>query len=70
MDKFENYLSINRDSWNNKVETHLNSDFYNIEAFMDGASSLNEIELAFLNDLNGKTVLHLQCHFGQDTISL
>lgn len=70
MDKFENYLSINRDSWNNKVETHLNSDFYNVEAFMDGASSLNEIELAFLTDLNGKTVLHLQCHFGQDTISL
>lgn len=33
-------------------------------------SSLNEIELELLGELKGKKILHLQCHFGQDTISL
>ena len=66
----KNYLEINRQSWNNRVEPHLQSDFYDQEGFLGGRSSLNEIELALLGDLQGKRVLHLQCHFGQDTISL
>lgn len=37
---------------------------------MKGNSSLNPIELDLLGDVKGKTILHLQCHFGQDTISL
>ncbi len=66
----ENYLEINRQSWNNKVDIHLNSEFYDQQGFLAGNSSLNEIELKLLGNLEGKTVLHLQCHFGQDTISL
>lgn len=41
-----------------------------MDSFLSGKSSLNSIELALLGDLKGKTILHLQCHFGQDTISL
>jgi SAM-dependent methyltransferase len=37
---------------------------------MKGDTSLNQIELDLLGDLDGKEVLHLQCHFGQDTLSL
>jgi len=37
---------------------------------MKGKSSLNDIELNLLGDVAGKSILHLQCHFGQDTISL
>jgi len=70
MNSEENYLEINRQSWNNKVDIHLNSDFYNQQGFLEGKSSLNEIELPLFCDLNGKSVLHLQCHFGQDSISL
>ena len=65
-----NYIEINRQSWNNKVDIHLNSEFYDQQGFLAGNSSLNEIELSLLGDLNGKSALHLQCHFGQDTISL
>ena len=65
-----NYLEINKNSWNSKVDIHYNSEFYDNEAFLNGQSSLNDIELALLGDIKGKTVLHLQCHFGQDTISL
>lgn len=70
MDKYENYVSINRDSWNKKVGSHLKSEFYNLENFKEGGTSLNSIELEFLTDIKGKSVLHLQCHFGQDTFSL
>jgi len=64
------YIKINRDSWNRKTDIHLNSDFYDNENFIKGQSSLNTIELDLLGDVKGKTILHLQCHFGQDTISL
>lgn len=66
----DDYLAINRHSWNNRTEAHLASEFYNHANFMQGNSSLNPPELALLGDVKGKTILHLQCHFGQDTISL
>lgn len=66
----ENYLEVNKNSWNAKVETHLKSDFYFVEEFLKGRSSLNSIELELLGDIKGKSILHLQCHFGQDSISL
>lgn len=65
-----NYLAINKHSWNNRLDTHLKSDFYNLEKFLNGETSLNDIELQLLGDVNGKKILHLQCHFGQDSISL
>ncbi|MEO1011075.1 MAG: class I SAM-dependent methyltransferase [Bacteroidota bacterium] len=64
------YKKINRASWNNKVDIHLSSDFYDQEGFQNGKSSLNTIELELLGNVAHKSVLHLQCHFGQDTISL
>jgi len=66
----ENYLEINKNSWNNRLESHLTSDFYDMPAFLSGKSSLHDIELDLLGDIKGKKILHLQCHFGQDTISL
>jgi SAM-dependent methyltransferase len=65
-----NYLEVNKNSWNKKVGIHYDSEFYDTKAFINGQSSLNEIELELLGDITGKSILHLQCHFGQDTISL
>ena len=70
MEKGSNYIEINRSSWNKITDIHLKSDFYDLENFKKGKTSLNSIELDLLGDLSGKTILHLQCHFGQDTISL
>lgn len=64
------YLKINKQLWNNKTEIHVNSEFYDNENFIKGNSSLNSIELELLGNVNDKSILHLQCHFGQDTISL
>ncbi|KOY86543.1 methyltransferase type 12 [bacterium 336/3] len=66
----QNYLEINRNSWNNRLESHLNSDFYDLTSFLNGKSSLNDIEIDLLGNIQGKSILHLQCHFGQDTLSL
>ena len=65
-----NYIELNRESWNNRVETHLKSEFYDLESFLKGKNPLNEIELNLLGEIKGKSILHLQCHFGQDSISL
>ncbi|WP_411812935.1 class I SAM-dependent methyltransferase [Chryseobacterium scophthalmum] len=70
MNPEDNYIEINKHSWNNRTDTHLNSDFYDLEGFLKGETSLNPIELEIFGDLKGKSILHLQCHFGQDTISL
>src|SRR5688572_730649 len=64
------YLEKNRRLWNARTDVHVTSEFYELDKFLAGKSSLNEIELNLLGDLKGKSVLHLQCHFGQDSISL
>jgi len=66
----KDYQSTNRDAWNKRVSAHLASDFYDVEGWKAGKTSLNEIELALLGDVAGKSILHLQCHFGQDSLSL
>jgi SAM-dependent methyltransferase len=64
-----NELNINQKHWNQRTEIHVRSKFYQVEQFLRGASSLNQIELSELGEVNHKTLLHLQCHFGLDTLS-
>ena len=66
----ENYLELNKESWNKRTAYHVTSDFYEMNAFKAGKSSLMDIELGLLGDVKGKRILHLQCHFGQDSLSL
>ncbi len=70
MEAEKNYLEINRKAWNARTDVHIKSEFYDLDGFRAGKSSLNDIERHLLGDIKGKSVLHLQCHFGQDTISL
>lgn len=67
---YKKYRDSNKQSWNKRTEAHLKSAFYDVEGFLQGKSSLNSIELDLLGDVNDKSILHLQCHFGQDSISL
>jgi SAM-dependent methyltransferase len=66
----DNYIAINKESWNKRTDAHVQSEFYDVAGFLKGNSSLNSIELELLGDVQGKRILHLQCHFGQDSISL
>jgi SAM-dependent methyltransferase len=63
------YIDTNRNSWNRRTAIHFRSKFYDVEGFLNGASSLNSIELSELGHVKDKTLLHLQCHFGLDTLS-
>lgn len=63
------YFDTNKATWNEKVKIHAKSDMYDLEAFKKGKNSLMPYELQALGDVNGKSLLHLQCHFGQDTLS-
>ncbi len=67
--EFDKYFEINKATWNQKVTIHAESKFYDLEAFMKGESSLKNYELDAIGDVSGKSLLHLQCHFGQDTLS-
>jgi len=65
----EKYFQINKETWNEKAKVHFKSKMYDLEAFKKGKSSLKPYELAVLKNVKGKSLLHLQCHFGQDTLS-
>ena len=69
MENDQHYFDANKDSWNKRTAVHKDSAFYGLEGFKKGESSLNKIELEELGNVKGKTLLHLQCHFGMDTMS-
>lgn len=70
MNNSENYAAVNSQLWNKKTPFHTASVFYDNESFINGKNSLKDIETTLLGDIKNKTVLHLQCHFGQDTLSM
>jgi SAM-dependent methyltransferase len=63
------YLRINRDSWDKRTKIHVSSESYDVQGFLSGISALNEIELSEMDDVGGPMLLHLQWHFGLDTLS-
>lgn len=67
MDEHE-YIEENRAHWNELAEHHPGTDFYDVETFLQGESTLRRLEREEL-DVAGKRLLHLQCHFGLDTLS-
>ena len=70
MRDYNKYFEANKKLWNARVQPHMGSKMYDLAAFKNGKSSLTEIGKHTLGDLSGKDVLHLQCHFGQDTLSI
>lgn len=68
---YNHFFETNKDAWNKRTAIHKDSAFYNLEAWKtEGGNSLNAIELSELGSVEGLSLLHLQCHFGQDTLSL
>ncbi len=66
----EQYFAANKKLWDEKVPVHLDSDLYMMEEFLNGKSSLCPVVQEQVGDVKGKSILHLQCHFGQDSLSL
>jgi 2-polyprenyl-3-methyl-5-hydroxy-6-metoxy-1,4-benzoquinol methylase len=70
MNEYQNYFEENKRVWNQRTAVHKDSSFYDVASFLAGKTSLTEIELRELGDVKGKKILHLQCHFGMDSLSL
>lgn len=64
------YEAANRAHWNEITPVHVKAEeFYGLEAFKAGQSTLCPEEIEDVGSVQGKTLLHLQCHFGMDTLS-
>lgn len=65
----QNFLAANRAHWSEAAGSHWNSAFYDVDSFRAGKNTLMPIEVEEVGDVEGKSLLHLQCHFGLDTLS-
>lgn len=70
--RMDQLTEANRQNWNERVAVHRadSTGFYGVERFRRGADVLGPIEAGEIGDVGGKRLLHLQCHFGLDTLSL
>ena len=66
----DDYRKQNRAWWDELTPLHVASPFYPTEAFRRGANVLDPIARDRLADVAGKRLLHMQCHFGLDTLSI
>lgn len=69
LDAYKAFFEANKHGWDLRTEAHSKSDFYNVEGWKKNPNCLNLVEMAEVGDVNGKSLLHLQCHFGMDTLS-
>jgi SAM-dependent methyltransferase len=62
-------LEANRANWNDRTAIHLASHFYDVEGWLRERRGPRLRELEVLGDVTGLRLLHLQCHFGLDTLA-
>jgi len=63
------WFDANRAMWDERVPIHVGSDFYGVDAFRAGRSTLQPFEIDEVGPVRGLELVHLQCHFGLDTLS-
>jgi SAM-dependent methyltransferase len=63
------YYEANRARWDESVPIHVASQGYDLAGFLRGEKTLYAVEMAEVGDVAGKSLLHLQCHFGMDTLN-
>lgn len=65
----EDRIRLNRMWWDERVEIHLGGQFYDVDGFLAGRSTLRPFEVAEMGGVDGCSLVHLQCQFGLDTLS-
>jgi SAM-dependent methyltransferase len=68
-DDHREYVEENRERWEELAAVHPDTDAYEVEAFLAGESTLDPVEPVEVGPVDGRTLLHLQCHFGLDSLS-
>ena len=62
-------FAANQRLWDAWTAVHAQGEFYDLAGFREGGIRLRDAEIAAVGDVRGRTLLHLQCHFGIDTLS-
>lgn len=71
-------VAANRANWDDRAEVHVGSDFYDVDGFVNDRSAVSpyvrrdlDVLAPHLDEgtIRGRSLLHLQCHIGIDTIS-
>jgi SAM-dependent methyltransferase len=62
-------IERNRALWDELTPIHAASSFYDLEGFKAGRSTIRRLERDEVGDVAGKRLLHVQCHFGMDSLS-
>ena len=62
-------IRANNELWDEWTRIHETSNFYDLEGFKRGGIRLRQYELDEIGPVDGLELLHLQCHFGIDTLS-
>lgn len=65
----QDFVAANRTLWNEWAEIHAKSEWYDLEAVRRGRCKLRQYEIDEVGDVEGRTLLHLQCQLGTDTIA-
>jgi SAM-dependent methyltransferase len=64
------WRAANRANWDERVGIHLGPSGYDLAPLRAGRGRLDPIVAAELGPVEGRRILHLQCHFGHDTLKL
>jgi len=64
----DRWSAANKALWEEWTEIHVRSEFYDVEGWKAGRHGLPGLILDEVGDVAGKDLLHLQCHFGLDTL--
>ena len=59
----------NQRLWEAWTAVHAAGEFYDLDGFRAGGIRLRDDEVEAVGDVRGRSLLHLQCHFGIDTLS-
>ena len=63
------HRDANRNMWDERVKIHVESDLYDVPGFLAGRNTLRDFEHGEIGPVEGRSLLHLQCHFGLDSLS-
>ena len=67
----DEWADLNRTWWDERAPIHVGSEFYDLEGFLadPGRTTLRPFEIEEVGEVDGRTLVHPQCHFGLDTLS-
>jgi SAM-dependent methyltransferase len=64
----DNWLAVNRANWDERAAIHVTSKFYDINGWLRDEPGPTTLEVNALGDVDGLSLVHLQCHIGTDTL--